>query len=141
MAAEVDERRLRPVALQLGRHFRLVPGAPHAFEIGNEIVAALGADLAGEARRALAGEKDMRQALHHRAGDGDRMEEALEGADRAGAQRRPVHDRGVELDLADEIGPAAAPHRADRLVALDEADAGFDRLERPRRPPSAAARS
>ncbi len=129
MAAEFDEWRVRPVLLVPLRHFLVVPGAPYAFAVGNEVVVGVGADLAGETRRPRADEEDMRQLLHHRAGHHDRMAEALERADRADAQRRAVHHRGVELDLTEQVGPAAASHRAHRLVALDQADAGLDRRQ------------
>src|SRR5690242_17988474 len=58
------------------------------------------------------------------------MQIASDRAHRAGAERGAVHDRGVELDLAEDVGPTALADRPDALVDLDQLDAGLDRVER-----------
>ena len=96
---------------------------------GVEIVAPLGSDLVGEARRAGANEDFVRQALEHGAGNRDRVSKADQSADRAGAQRRAVHDGGIEFDLTKDIRPGIIADAADVRIGFDEANAGFRRVE------------
>jgi hypothetical protein len=90
----------------------------------------LRADLGREPRRAVADEHDVRQAFHHRAGDGDRMEVAGQRSHRADAVRRSVDDRCVELDDAEHVGLPAAANARIGGVGLDHARARLDRIER-----------
>ncbi len=55
------------------------------FEVRYQVVGRRGADLAGEAGGAVADQQLVRQAAHHLARDADRVQVALQRADRAGA--------------------------------------------------------
>jgi hypothetical protein len=95
----------------------------------HEELAGLGANLGCEAPRAFADQELVRQPLEHLPRDAHRVEEPLQRSDGAGAQHRPIHDGCVELDLAEEVRPAAAADGPDVLVLLDEPDSGLDRIE------------
>ena len=41
-----------------------------------------------------------------------------------------MHHAGVQLDLAEQVGPAAAPDGAHGGIGLDQLDAGLDRVQR-----------
>ena len=66
-------------------------------EAVRERIDQIDADRFRECLRAVADEHDMRGFLHHGAREQDRILDAVHAGDRAGAQRRAVHDRGVEL--------------------------------------------
>ena len=72
----------------------------------------------------------MRRALHHGARDGDRVQVPHERRDRPDAMRRPVDDRGVQLDDAQDVRLAAAADARVRRIRLDDACAGLDGVER-----------
>src|SRR5256885_645240 len=105
-------------------------GIPAASRSTAVFAVAFRADLAREARGAVADDEDVRGALHHRARDGDRMEVTLECCDRAGAMTGAVHDRRVELDLAEDVRFAASADARIGGVRLDDFGARFDRVER-----------
>ena len=71
----------------------------------------------------------MRRALHHRAGDGDRVEVSLERGHRSGSMCGPVDDRRVELDLAEHVRLPTAAHARIGRVGLDDLRARFDGVE------------
>ena len=121
------------------RHFVVEPRLPGAARILDQVVGGFRADLACEAGGAVAHQEFVRQPAHDLARDADRMQEALQRADRAGAQRAAVHHAGVEFHLAQQVRPAAAADGAHRGVRLDQANARLDRIERVARLPQAAA--
>jgi len=63
--------------------------------------------ILGEQGRALAHQHDVGGALHHGAGGDDRVAKALEGGDGPGPFRRSVHQAGVQLIGAGQIGRGA----------------------------------
>ena len=133
VTTEVDHRHFGPRLPQVGWHLALEPRLPRTARVGGQIVGTLGPDLGRKSRRAGADEHLVRQTLQDLPGDADRMKKSLQRSDRAGAQRRAVHDGAIEFDLAQEIGPAAASDRTHALVGFDDADAGLDGVQR-RRP-------
>src|SRR5437667_329365 len=71
------------------------------------------------------GEQHVPAVLHHLARGGDRVLDAAHGGHPSGAQRRSVHDAGVELDLSVAVrrGPTAwisisMPGRAKLLTVI-----------------------
>jgi hypothetical protein len=58
------------------------------------------------------------------------MAEAAQGADRAGAARAPIHDRGVQLDVAEHVGQPARPHAVVGEVVLHDLGRLDHRVER-----------
>ena len=58
------------------------------------------------------------------------MQVPSECRDRAGPMRRAVHDRGVELDNAENVRPPPAADARVGGVGLDELRARLDRVER-----------
>src|SRR5436309_2731296 len=64
--------------------------------------------LTGKALGAGPGEQHVPAALHHLARGGDRVLDAAHGGHPSGAQRRSVHDAGVELDLSVAVRRSAA---------------------------------
>ena len=67
--------------------------------------------------------------LEDSAGETDRIADALQGGDRAGAKSRAVHDDGVAFDAAVEIEMRAEAGVENGLVFKDN-DGGFDGVER-----------
>ena len=132
MAAQRGERRVGPARRCSARHFVVEPRLPGAARVLDQVVGGFRADLAREAGGAVAHQELVRQPPHDLARDADRMQETLQRADRAGAQRGAVHHAGVEFHLAQQVRPAAATDGAHRRVRLDQADAGLDRVERVR---------
>ena len=95
--------------------------------ISQHLLPSFRADLAGEALRASAGQQDMRQlALHNLARDRDGEGKAAHQRDRARIQRPAVHDAGVQLELAQDIGVAVEADGVLSRVGLYCADADLD---------------
>jgi hypothetical protein len=68
-------------------------------------------------------------ALHDGLRDERRRLDAFEGRDGAGALRRPVHARRIELDDSLAIGQPAISDARILGIELDDVDAGDERLE------------
>ena len=64
--------------------------------------------LTGKALGAGSGEQHVPAVLHHLARGGDRVLDAAHRGHPSGAQRRSVHDAGVELDLSVAVRRGAA---------------------------------
>src|SRR5438094_461884 len=125
-----DRKKLGTAADARGRLARgAEPLDPELARRGGQVLRLACADLLREARRALTDEHDVRAALHHCARDADRMEVALKRGDRAGAMRRAIDDRRVELDLPEDVRPTATADARVRRVRLDHLRAGLDRVE------------
>ena len=91
---------------------------------------ALDADLVGEALRARADQQQvLRQPLADGPRDRDRVREAGDRGHRARLPGRPVHDRGVELHLAEQVRQPADADRVVVLVGFHHADRGLDRVQ------------
>jgi hypothetical protein len=87
------------------------------------------AALARECRRSLAGEQDVLALVEQRARDPDRIRERRQRDHAAVAQRRTVHQRGVELDLARAVG-CRARARVEARIVLERRDRGDHGVER-----------
>ena len=80
---------------------------------------------------ALAGQHDVRGAVHHRPCGDDRIAEALQGGDRPGLARRAVHQAGVQLISPGQIG--RGPAAGDIEAGILQQHCGLDRnVERSR---------
>ena len=86
-------------------------------------------DLAGERGGARAGEEHVVRSLHDRARERDRVPHVLHDRHRAAAERRAVHDRGVELHVSGG-GERRAGAGVERRVVLEHPHCGLDRFER-----------
>ncbi len=86
--------------------------------------------LQGESQRAFADEKDVVRPLHDHAGDAGGVLDVLETPHGAGAAGEPVHDAGVQLDLALLVGQAAVSDAHVLGILLDDVHAGNDGVER-----------
>ena len=131
---------VRPTMALFGGNVLIDPAPPRGGGVVDQVLALLCPDVSGEARGAVSGEQLVREPFQHRARDGDRMQVALERAHRSGAPRVAVHDRRVELDLTNDVRPAAAPHGTYALIGFDEANPRLDGVRWRARPPRALVR-
>jgi hypothetical protein len=91
--------------------------------------AALDAYLVSEPLRARGDQQHvLGQQVAHGPGDGDRVREPGHRGHRARVLGRPVHDRGVQLDLAQQVRQAAHAHVVIVLVGLRHPDGRLDRV-------------
>ena len=74
-------------------------------------------------------QQDVVALLHHRPREADRRARRPHPGDRSGIARAPVHDRGVELDMAVERQHAAAAGVEGGIV-FEDARRCLDRVER-----------
>ena len=105
------------------------PFFPFVARLVGEDLALLGLTFGCKAGRAFADQENVRQALHDLPGYPDRMAIALQTADRTAAERAPIHDAGVQLYLAEQVGPATGADAAHRGVHFHRPDAGFDDVQ------------
>ncbi len=96
-----------------------------AGEPGGGVLHARQALFRGEAGGAASGQHDVGGAVHHRAGGDDRVAEPLQGGHGPGLAGRAVHQAGVQLIFARQIGRGAAP--GDVEAGVFEHDDGLDR--------------
>jgi hypothetical protein len=92
-------------------------------------IAGLGSDLGREASRAFPYQEFMRKPLENLTRHTHRVQEAFERADSPRSEGCAIHNRGIEFNLAEKIGPAATADRADSLIGLYQADSGLNRIE------------
>ena len=98
--------------------------------LGIHVGALLEAHFAGEPLRTVPHEKDVDQLLHDAAGDRDRMVVARHRAHGAHVAGAPVHDEGVQLGIAEDVGIAVEADAAVGAVHLDLPDADLDGVHR-----------
>ena len=88
------------------------------------------AQLGGEAFRPAPHQKDVRQLFHHLARQADDVAIVMHAGHRAGAQRQPVHDTGVEFHVTEDVGQTAVAHTVFEGIVLDDAGGDFNGVER-----------
>ena len=105
------------------------PLHPERTRLRREQLGLFRADLASEAPGTRAHEHDVREPLHHGARDADRMEVPGERGDRTRGVARAIHDRGVELHLAEHVRQAAASDAPVLRVGLDQPGARLNGVQ------------
>src|SRR5690606_29406259 len=83
----------------------------------------------GERERALAAQEHVRRVLEHETGEDDRILHRAEPGHGAGAERRAVHDRRIELVLAALVEDRAFTGVEERRI-LEPLDGILDGIER-----------
>jgi len=113
--------------------FALLPG--FALAGGDEVLGITEGDAVflGESLRAFGNQHHVGADFVEFAGEADGIADALDGGDRAGAERGAVHDDGVAFDAAVEIEMRAVTGVEHGIVFEDD-DSGFHGVE-----PGAAA--
>ena len=105
-------------------------GTPGFGSLGGQEVFGGHAELGSKPRRPLADQHHVWQLVHHAACDRDGVAVAPQCADGASAQAGAIHDRGIEFDLAEQVGVAAIADRMISGIVLDQARGSFDGIER-----------
>src|SRR5207249_2895876 len=85
--------------------------------------------LTGQTLGAGPGQEDVREAAHHLPRQRDDVDVAADGADRAGVERAPVHEAGVQLDLPQDVRQPAVSHAVIGGVGLHAADRRLDGVD------------
>lgn len=73
----------------------------------------------------------MGKASHHLPRQGDHVLVAVNGADRAGLERAPVHQAGIQLDLPQDVRQPAVSHTVIGGIGLHAANGRLDGVEGP----------
>ena len=109
---------------------RLLPVQPQSPGLVGQQILLLEPVSPGEAQGPAADEHDVVGSLHDQLGHPRGVFDVSQGGHCSAVVRRPVHDRGIELDFAVFVGQSAETHAVILGIGLDDIHARDDRVER-----------
>ncbi len=103
--------------------------APAAQRFLGQLIGRLLSHLGGKPLGPATDHQHMGQLFHDPSRQRDGVAVAAQGGHGTGLQRAPVHDAGVQLDLAEHIGQAAVADAVFFRVIFDDATGQFDGVQ------------